>query len=159
MELTHFDKNGKAKMVDISDKEDTHRVAVARGDVAVNKETIEKIKAKEITKGDVLTVAKVAGISAAKRTAELIPMCHPILLTNISVDLQINEKVNLIEIESQVKTTGKTGAEMEALTAVYAAALTVYDMCKAVDKMMTISNIRLISKSGGKSGDFKRGKT
>lgn len=156
MEFTHLDSEGKAKMVDVSDKPQTQREAVAKGSVYVKSETITLIKDKAIKKGDVITVAKVAGIMAAKKTAELIPMCHPLNITSVSVEITIDEVRNRLDIESKVKTVGQTGVEMEALTAVSIAALTIYDMCKAVDKEMTISDIMLIEKKGGRSGDFKK---
>ncbi len=154
MELTHLDERGRARMVDIGGKPDTNRVAVARGEVRMKPETLALIQEGGVPKGDVLAVAQVAGIMAAKRTSELIPMCHPLLLTNVKVDLTPNEEESLIEIEATVKTTGKTGVEMEALTAVTVAGLTIYDMCKAVERTMRITNIRLVRKSGGKSGEI-----
>jgi len=154
MELTHLDERGRARMVDIEGKPDTNRVAVARGEVRMKPETLALIQEGGVPKGDVLAVAQVAGIMAAKRTSELIPMCHPLLLTNVKVDLTPNEEESLIEIEATVKTTGKTGVEMEALTAVTVAGLTIYDMCKAVERTMRITNIRLVRKSGGKSGEI-----
>ncbi|MFN3479336.1 MAG: cyclic pyranopterin monophosphate synthase MoaC [Thermodesulfovibrionales bacterium] len=156
MEFTHLDSEGKAKMVDVSDKPQTQREAIARGSVYVKPETIALIKEKAIKKGDVITVAKIAGIMAAKRTADLIPMCHPLNITTVNLEITINDEENKLDIESKVKTIGQTGVEMEALTAVSVAALTIYDMCKAVDKEMTISDIMLIEKRGGKSGEFKR---
>ena len=150
--LTHFDEKGRAKMVEVSAKADTLREAVARGFVRLSKEVLALIKKGNIKKGDPLEVARIAGIMAAKRTHELIPLCHPLLLTNIEVNLNVTEKG--IEIESKVVCVGKTGVEMEALTAVSVAALTVYDMCKAVDKKMTIGDIFLVKKSGGRSGTF-----
>lgn len=156
MQFTHLDSEGKAKMVDVSDKPQTQREAIARGSVYVKPETIALIKDKAIKKGDVITVAKVAGIMAAKKTAGLIPMCHPLNITSVSVEVTINEGKKRLDIESKVKTIGQTGVEMEALTAVSVAALTIYDMCKAVDKEMTISDIMLIEKKGGRSGHFKK---
>lgn len=156
MEFTHLDSEGKAKMVDVSDKPQTQREAIARGSVYVKPETIALIKDKAIKKGDVITVAKVAGIMAAKKTAGLIPMCHPLNITSVSVEVTINEEKKRLDIESKVKTIGQTGVEMEALTAVSVAALTIYDMCKAVDKEMIISDIMLIEKKGGRSGHFKK---
>ncbi len=150
--LTHFDEKGRAKMVEVSAKADTLREAVARGFVRVSKEVLGLIKKGNLKKGDPLEVARIAGIMAAKRTHELIPLCHPLLLTNIEVNLNLTE--NGIEIESKVDCVGKTGVEMEALTAVSVAALTVYDMCKAVDKKMTIGDIFLVKKSGSPSGTF-----
>jgi cyclic pyranopterin phosphate synthase len=141
-------------MVDVGSKPDTERVAVARGEITMQPETLALIQEGGIPKGDVLAVAQVAGIMAAKHTHELIPMCHPLLLTHVAIVFAPNEAENLIEITATVKTTGKTGVEMEALTAVAVAALTVYDMCKAVDRAMHITNIRLVRKSGGKSGEI-----
>lgn len=155
-ELTHINQQGRAKMVDVSNKGDTTRVAVARGEVIMKQETLSMIKKGEMAKGDVLAVAQVAGIMGAKKTPDLIPMCHPLMLTGIDMSFLIKEQENKIEIEASVRLTGKTGVEMEALTAVSLAALTIYDMCKAIDKEMVIQNIRLISKSGGKSGEFIR---
>ena len=141
-------------MVDVGEKPDTERLAVAKGEIAMRPETLALIQEGGIPKGDVLAVAQVAGIMAAKRTHALIPLCHPLLLTHVAVEFAPNEAENLIEITGTVKTTGKTGVEMEALTAVAVAALTVYDMCKAVDRAMHITNIHLIRKSGGKSGEI-----
>ena len=155
MKLTHLDERGRARMVDVGDKPDTHRVAVAKGQVKMKPETLTLIQEGGLAKGDVLAVAQVAGVMAAKRTHELIPMCHPLLLTNVAVDLEPQEKAASIEISATVKTTGKTGVEMEALTAVAVTALTIYDMCKAIDRGMKIENIRLVKKSGGKSGTIK----
>jgi len=140
--------------VDVGEKPDTERLAVAKGEIAMRPETLALIQEGGIPKGDVLAVAQVAGIMAAKRTHALIPLCHPLLLTHVAVEFAPNEAENLIEITGTVKTTGKTGVEMEALTAVAVAALTIYDMCKAVDRAMHITNIRLIRKSGGKSGEI-----
>ncbi len=156
MELTHFDARGRARMVDVSQKEETKRVAVARGCVTMKAETLERIARGQVAKGDVLGVARVAGIMAAKRTGELIPMCHPLMLTSVEVYFKINRPESRVEIEARVGTTGKTGVEMEALTAVAVAGLTIYDMCKAVDRGMTLEAVRLVKKSGGKSGDFLR---
>ena len=153
--LTHFDKEGKAAMVDVGAKPETERVAVARGRVTMKPETLALVKAGEMGKGDVLGVARLAGIMAAKRTAELIPLCHPLALSSVAVDLTLDEAASAVEIEAKVRLTGRTGVEMEALTAVSVAALTVYDMCKAVDRSMTISEIRLVHKSGGKSGTYE----
>jgi cyclic pyranopterin phosphate synthase len=153
--LTHFDKDGKAAMVDVGGKPETERVAVARGRIAMDPKTLALIKAGEMGKGDVLGVARLAGIMAAKRTSELIPLCHPLALSSVAVDLTLDEAGSAVEIEAKVRLTGRTGVEMEALTAVSVAALTVYDMCKAVDRGMTISDIRLVHKSGGKSGRYE----
>lgn len=155
--LTHLDKEGRAKMVDVSKKQQTQREAVARGVVYMRPETLMLIKDKKVPKGDVLSVARVAGIMAAKKTSELIPLCHPLNITSVDVDLNLNSKENTTEIEARVKVFGQTGVEMEALTAVSAAALTIYDMCKAVDKEMVISEIMLMEKRGGRSGHYKRG--
>ena len=156
MELTHLDKNGNAVMVDVSEKEVTHRTAIACGKILVSQEILASIKENTNKKGDVLAVARVAGIMAAKRTSELIPLCHLLMLTKCTVDFTINEEENYIEASCTVKTDGKTGVEMEALTAVSTAALTVYDMCKAVQKDMVITDIRLLSKTGGVHGDYFR---
>jgi len=150
--LTHFDEKGRAKMVEVSAKADTLREAVARGFVRVSEEALGLIKKGNLKKGDPLEIARIAGIMGAKRTHELIPLCHPLLLTNIEVNLNLTKSG--IEIESKVVCVGKTGVEMEALTAVSVAALTIYDMCKAVDKKMTIGDIFLVKKSGGRSGTF-----
>ncbi|MEW6107999.1 MAG: cyclic pyranopterin monophosphate synthase MoaC [Nitrospirota bacterium] len=154
--LTHIDKKGRAQMVDVSEKPSTERIAVARGTVYLKKETLKLIKDNEISKGDVIGVARVAGIMAAKKTSGIIPMCHPLNISSVNIDFRVDSKKNKIDIESRVKTTGQTGVEMEALTAVAAAALTIYDMCKSVDKEMIISDIMLIEKCGGRSGIFKR---
>jgi cyclic pyranopterin monophosphate synthase len=147
--LSHLDDEGRARMVDVSRKPDTRRVAVARGRVLMKPETLALIRDQAIPKGDVFTVAKVAGVMAAKRASDLIPMCHPLLLMDVQVHLDTVESG--VEIEASVTTVGKTGAEMEALTAVSVAALTIYDMCKAVDKEMTLEGITLVRKEGGKS--------
>lgn len=154
MELTHFNEQGRARMVDVSDKEVTARTAVAHTTVTMATDTLEKIKSGKIGKGDVLAVAQVAGIMAAKKTSDWIPMCHPLPLTGINIHFTDNDH-NELYIEATVKTTGKTGVEMEALTAVSAAALTVYDMCKALQKDMVIGPTLLESKTGGKSGDYQ----
>lgn len=153
--LTHFNEQGRARMVDISDKESTSRTAIAVTTVKMLPTTLSAIKAGQIGKGDVLAVAQVAGIQAAKRTSEWIPMCHPLPLTGVNIMFEDNDHDEL-QIKVQVKTEGKTGVEMEALTAASAVALTVYDMCKALQKDMVIGPTMLWSKSGGKSGDFKR---
>lgn len=155
MELTHFDEQGRARMVDVSDKAETARVAIARGRVDMRPETLERIKSGQIAKGDVLAVAQVAGIMAAKQTSSLIPMCHPLAITGAKLDFRLKEP-GTVEIEAAIKVTGKTGVEMEALTAVSVAALTIYDMCKAIDKTMTMGDICLVEKMGGKSGHFIR---
>ena len=155
-DFTHFNDQGRAKMVDVGEKPPTRRSATAAGRVLVNEETFRLIKSGGMKKGDVLTVAQVAGVMGAKRTPELIPMCHPILIDGIDLRLSLNEDRLSVEIEATVSCDGRTGVEMEALTAVSAAALTVYDMCKAVQKDMVIEDIRLIRKSGGVHGDFER---
>lgn len=155
MDLTHFNEQGRAKMVDVSEKDVTSRTAVARTTVTMAPETLARIKEGRIGKGDVLAVASVAGVMAAKKTSDIIPMCHPLPLTGIDIHFSDNGNDELY-IEGTVKTTGKTGVEMEALTAVSAAALTVYDMCKAMQKDMVIGPTRLESKTGGKSGDYSR---
>ena len=154
MQLTHLDEEGHARMVDVGGKPDTERVAVAKGEITMRPETLALIQEEGIPKGDVLAVAQVAGIMAAKRTHTLIPMCHPLLLTHVAVEFAPHEAESLIEITATVRTTGKTGVEMESLTAVAVAALTIYDMCKAVDRAMHITNVRLVRKSGGKSGEI-----
>jgi len=151
--LTHLDSSGRARMVEVTDKPDTKRVAVARGEIVMQPSTLAMIADSRVAKGDVLAVAQVAGIMAAKRTPQIIPMCHPLLLTGVEVGFRLDRKEPKIEITAKVTTTGKTGVEMEALVAVSAAALTIYDMCKAVERGMRIQNIRLLRKSGGKSGD------
>jgi cyclic pyranopterin monophosphate synthase len=152
--FTHFDKEGKARMVDVSDKAETERSATAKGSVIMQPATLALIKDGGVKKGDVLSVARLAGIMGAKRTPDLIPLCHPLALTSVQVDLTLDEARNAVDISATCKLTGKTGVEMEALTAVSVAALTVYDMCKAVDKAMQIVDIRLTHKSGGKSGTY-----
>jgi cyclic pyranopterin phosphate synthase len=151
--LTHLDDHGRAKMVDVSHKPDTTRTATACGEVHMTKATLELIRAGQIKKGDVLTVAQIAGITASKRTSDLIPLCHPLPLSKVDVDLQLDDSLPGVIITATVKVTGKTGVEMEALTAVSVAALTVYDMAKAAEKTMRIQNIRLVEKHGGMSGD------
>jgi len=156
MQLTHLDQQGQALMVDVGEKPNTHRVAVAAGEIRMQPETLALIVAGNMKKGDVLGAARIAGIMAAKRTHELIPLCHPLLLTKIGVDFEIDEANHCIHIQATVKNNGQTGVEMEALTAVSVAALTIYDMAKAVERTMVIENIRLLYKSGGKSGVFRR---
>jgi cyclic pyranopterin phosphate synthase len=151
--LSHLDESGRARMVDVSNKGDTERVAIAQGEVVMKTTTLELIREGMIKKGDVLAVAQIAGIMAAKRTSELIPMCHPLPLLDIKVDLTLDAELPGVQISSSVKTIAKTGVEMEALTAVAVAGLTVYDMAKAVEKTMRIQNIRLVRKTGGQSGD------
>jgi cyclic pyranopterin phosphate synthase len=152
--LSHFDERGNAHMVDVGAKEVTERVAIASASVVMQAATLELIRDKKAAKGDVLAVAQLAGIMAAKRTAELIPLCHPLSLSNVAVTLSLDAKRNAVDIEATCKLKGRTGVEMEALTAASVAALTVYDMCKAVDRGMTITDVRLLHKSGGKSGTF-----
>jgi cyclic pyranopterin monophosphate synthase len=154
-QLTHLDETGRARMVDVGAKDDTARIAIAKGEVTMKPETLALIRAGSIKKGDVLSVAQVAGIMAAKKTSELIPLCHPIALTKVDVDLSLDEELPGVQITAMAKTVGKTGVEMEALTAVSVAALTIYDMAKAAEKTMKIQNIRLVEKQGGKSGDIK----
>jgi cyclic pyranopterin phosphate synthase len=153
--LTHIDSAGRPRMVDITGKADTARVAVARGMVRMQPATFKLIQVGGISKGDVLAVAQLAGIMAAKRTPDLIPLCHPILIDSVNIEFQPDEAQSTVEITATVESTGKTGVEMEALTATAVAALTVYDMCKAVDRGMKIENIRLVHKSGGKSGTIE----
>jgi cyclic pyranopterin phosphate synthase len=157
-EFTHIDKDGHVRMVDVTDKKATLRVAVAQGVVTMKKTTFEKIQNQTIKKGNVLETARISGIMAAKKTSELIPMCHPLNITHVQVDFFPDNATNSIRIESSVRTVDQTGIEMEALTAVSVAALTIYDMCKSYDREMTISNIYLLKKSGGKSGTFVRAK-
>ena len=154
-ELTHFNEQGRAHMVDVTEKNVTHRVAQAAGTICMTPETLQKIREGTLKKGDVLAVAQVAGIMAAKRNWELIPMCHPLPLTGIEISFELRDIPCQVEICATVTCDGKTGVEMEALTAVSVAALTIYDMCKAVQKDMHIEGIRLLSKSGGKSGDYR----
>lgn len=153
--LTHLDAQGNARMVNVGEKAITQRVAVARGRVSMKKETLDLIIEGNIKKGDVLTIAELAGVMGAKKTSDLIPLCHPLALNQVVVTCQPNETDLAIDIEATAKVSGKTGVEMEALTAVSVAALTIYDMAKAVDKEMRIGEIRLVYKSGGKSGEFK----
>jgi cyclic pyranopterin phosphate synthase len=154
--LTHLDKEGRAKMVDISEKPLTQREAVAKGSVYMKPETLRLIEDKKVPKGDVLCVSRVAGIMAAKKTSELIPMCHPLNITSVDINFKLDSKKNKVDIEARTKILGQTGVEMEALTAVSVAALTIYDMCKAVDKEMVVSDIMLMEKRGGRSGAYKR---
>ena len=153
-ELTHIDKNGRPRMVDVREKADTKRVAVAKGSIFMQPETFQRIMAGSMEKGDVLTVAQTAGIMAAKNTSSAIPMCHNIMITGVEMDFIMDEAKSAIHIEACASTVGKTGIEMESLHAVSVAALTIYDMCKAIDRGMRITDIRLVKKSGGKSGDF-----
>lgn len=155
-DFTHFNEQGRAKMVDVGEKVPSRRTAVASGRVLVNRETFSRIQSGGMKKGDVLTVAQIAGIMGAKHTPDLIPMCHPILMDGIDLNLRLDETDCAVEITATVSCDGRTGVEMEALTAVSTAALTVYDMCKAVQKDMTITDIRLVQKTGGIHGDYKR---
>ncbi len=155
-ELTHFDASGQAAMVDVTDKEITSRTATARARIVMQPETLALIRHGDAKKGDVLGVARLAGIMAAKRTADLIPLCHPLPISAVTMELTADPIANAVEIEATVRTTGRTGVEMEALTAASVAALTVYDMCKAVDRGMRIEAVRVVRKSGGKSGDFSQ---
>ena len=155
-DFTHFNENGRARMVDVTDKSETQRTAIAAGRVLVNRETFELIKTGGMKKGDVLTTAQIGGIMGAKRTSDIIPMCHPIFISGIDIDFEMDEEACAVNITATARCTGVTGVEMEALTAVSVAALTVYDMCKAVQKDMVISDIRLLKKTGGKSGTFIR---
>jgi cyclic pyranopterin phosphate synthase len=152
--LTHLDAKGQAHMVDVGGKNDTAREAIARGSVSMQPATLQLILSGETPKGDVLATARIAGIMAAKKTSELIPLCHPLMLTHVGVEITPDEANNAMQIEATVRTSGKTGVEMEALTAVSVAALTIYDMCKAVDRAMRIGDIRLAQKHGGKSGSI-----
>ena len=151
--LTHIDGQGRARMVDVGAKPDSERIAIAKGEIHMLQGTLDLIRAGQIKKGDVLTIAQIAGISASKRTSELIPLCHPLPLTKVDVDLSLDDSLPGVSITTTAKTIGKTGVEMEALTAVSVAALTVYDMAKAAEKTMRIQNIRLVEKHGGQSGD------
>ena len=155
MEFTHFDDKGNAYMVDVSGKDVTHRVAVAEGTIAVSREVMDAVLGHKVKKGDVMTVAQVAGIMGTKRTSDLIPMCHPLSLTNAAVTFEVDEEACEIKAICRAVTEGKTGVEMEALTGVSVALLTIYDMCKAIDKRMVIREIHLVEKSGGKSGEFR----
>ncbi len=156
--LSHFDSKGRAKMVDVSKKSVSERIAIASGRVLMKAETLRRVMDRKIEKGDVLGVAQVAGILAAKRTGDIIPMCHPLNIDSVEINCQPNPQYSEVDIEVRVKSTGKTGVEMEALMAVSTAALTIYDMCKAVDRGMVISDIKLLKKSGGKSGTYIRPK-
>jgi len=153
--FTHLDAEGRARMVDVSDKAETDRVAAAGARVVMRRDTLERIRSGDVAKGDVLAVARLAGIMAAKRTAELIPLCHPLALTSVSVELGCRPERSAVEITATCRLRGRTGVEMEALTAASVAALTVYDMCKAVDRGMVITDLRLLRKSGGRSGDWE----
>ena len=154
-QFSHIDDAGRARMVDVTPKDETLRIAVAKGRIIMQPETLRLLVRGEVAKGNVLTTAQIAGVMAAKKTSELIPMCHPLLLTGIDVELTPDEAASAVEITATVRTTGKTGVEMEALTAATVAGLTVYDMCKAVDRAMRIEAVRVVHKSGGKSGTFE----
>jgi cyclic pyranopterin phosphate synthase len=155
-DLTHLNESGRARMVDVSAKDDTVRVATARGRVLMDPRTLALVREGGMAKGDVLGIAQVAGVMGAKRTPEVIPLCHPLPITGVDLSFELNETDSAVEISATVRVTGKTGVEMEALTAVSVAALTIYDMCKAVDKDMIIDQVRLIEKTGGKSGHYLR---
>ena len=157
--LNHFNQRGEAHMVDVGDKAVTQRTAVAEGKINMQAETLQRILQGEHKKGDVLGVARVAGVMAAKKTAELVPLCHPLQLTHVDIQLNIEEKEQYVHCVVEVKTAGQTGVEMEALTAVQVTLLTIYDMCKAMDRGMVMSDIRLLSKAGGKSGEWNRNPT
>ena len=153
--LTHFDTDGQAHMVNVGDKASTHRIAIAKGKISMLPETFKMVEAGNHKKGDVLGIARIAGIQASKKTADLIPLCHPLALSHVSIEFQANSKDNSITCQVRAETTGPTGVEMEALTAVQVALLTIYDMCKAVDRGMVMGDIHLLEKSGGKSGEWK----
>ncbi|MCJ7426781.1 MAG: cyclic pyranopterin monophosphate synthase MoaC [Dehalococcoidales bacterium] len=153
-EMSHMDEKGRPKMVDVSGKSESQRLAIARGLVKMQAATFERIREGQIAKGDVLAVAQLAGIMAAKRTPHLIPLCHPVFIDEVKIDFELDEKNSAVEISASVKSTGRTGVEMEALTAVAVTALTIYDMVKGIDRGVRIENIRLVRKSGGKSGDI-----
>ncbi|NNF58160.1 MAG: cyclic pyranopterin monophosphate synthase MoaC [Rhodothermaceae bacterium] len=155
--LTHVDERGRARMVDVSPKSSTARTAVAAGRVILGSEAFQLVKENRIQKGDVLTVAQIAGVLGAKQTSQLIPLCHDVLLQNVDIDFELNEDDTSVEIRAITKTQGLTGVEMEALTAVSVAALTIYDMCKSVSKDLAVTDVRLLAKSGGQSGDYRRG--
>jgi cyclic pyranopterin phosphate synthase len=158
-DFTHMDKNGSVRMVDVTEKESTSRTAVAQGVVSMNPDTFDRVRNQAVKKGNVLETARIAGVLAAKKTADLIPMCHPLNVTHVKINFIPNEESSSIRIAAEVRIIGQTGVEMEALTAVSVAALTIYDMCKSHDREMTISNICLLEKSGGKSGIFRRNGT
>ena len=153
--LTHFDKSGQAHMVNVGDKASTHRIAIATGKISMLPETFKMVEAGSHKKGDVLGIARIAGIQASKKTADLIPLCHPLALSHVSLEFQKNSKDNSITCQVKAETTGPTGVEMEALTAVQVALLTIYDMCKAIDRGMVMGDIKLLEKSGGKSGEWR----
>jgi len=153
-QLTHFDASGKAHMVDVAAKNDTHRIAVAAGTIRMQPETLTLVVSGSAKKGDVLGIARIAAIMGAKRTSDLVPLCHPLALTRVTVDFEIDQAANSVHCRAQVETIGKTGVEMEALTAVQVGLLTIYDMCKAVDRGMVMTDVRVLEKHGGKSGDW-----
>ena len=153
--LTHFDESGQAHMVNVGDKASTHRIAIATGKISMLSETFKMVEVGTHKKGDVLGIARIAGIQASKKTADLIPLCHPLALSHVSLEFQINSKDNSITCQVRAETTGPTGVEMEALTAVQVALLTIYDMCKGVDRGMVMGDVKLLEKSGGKSGEWK----
>jgi cyclic pyranopterin phosphate synthase len=155
-QLNHFNQRGEAHMVDVGDKDVTERIAVAEGTIRMQAETVQRIIQGSHKKGDVLAVARVAGVMASKRTADLVPLCHPLQLTHVDIQLNIDEKAQLVHCVAEVKTDGKTGVEMEALTAVQVSLLTIYDMCKAMDRGMMMTDIGLVKKAGGKSGDWQK---
>ena len=155
-DLTHLDESGRARMVDVSEKADTVRIATARGRVLMRRETLDLIRTGGVKKGDVLAIAQVAGVMGAKKTSDLIPLCHPLPITGVDLSFELDDEASAVEITASARVVGKTGVEMEALAAVSVAALTVYDMCKAVDKDMMIDQIRLVHKVGGKSGEYRR---
>jgi len=156
-QLTHFDATGQAHMVDLSAKNDTHRIAVASGTIRMKPETLALIRSGSAKKGDVLGIARIAAIMGAKRTSDLVPLCHPLPVTRVAVDFEVDEAATSVHCRAQVETIGKTGVEMEALTAVQVGLLTIYDMCKAVDRGMVMTNVRVLEKHGGKSGDWTAG--
>jgi cyclic pyranopterin phosphate synthase len=155
--LTHFDSSGQAHMVNVGDKPNTHRIAIATGSISMLPATFDLVEAGNHKKGDVLGIARIAGIQASKKTSDLIPLCHPLALSHVSLQFELDRKTSSIRCQVQAETTGPTGVEMEALTAVQVALLTIYDMCKAVDRGMVMSDVRLLEKSGGKSGEWKAG--
>ena len=154
-QLTHFDTTGQAHMVDVTNKSDTHRVAVATGTIRMKPETLALVVSGSAKKGDVLGIARIAAIMGAKRTSDLVPLCHPLALTRVTVEFEVDQVANSVHCRAQVETVGKTGVEMEALTAVQVGLLTIYDMCKAVDRGMVMTNVRVIEKQGGKSGEWR----
>ena len=155
-DLTHLDEHGRARMVDVSEKADTVRIATARGRVLMRRETLELIRTGGVKKGDVLAIAQVAGVMGAKKTSDLVPLCHPLPISGVDLAFELDAATSAVEITASVRVVGKTGVEMEALSAVSVAALTIYDMCKAADKDMVIDGIRLVHKVGGKSGEYRR---